>query len=91
MPNPSRENKFSGTNGDREMFIFPVQLTTSGIGNLTRLIHTLAIIRDDHVTYSSTFIITNDGADFTSLLRRDYDNDNDNGRSVWVRSRKCIY
>ena len=39
--NPSRETKFSGANGDREMFIFPVQLTTSRIGKLTRLIHTL--------------------------------------------------
>ena len=28
---------------DREIFIFPVQLTTYRIGNLTRLIHTLAI------------------------------------------------
>ena len=28
---------------DREIFIFPVQLTTSRIGNLTRLVHTLAI------------------------------------------------
>ena len=28
--------------GDREIFIFPVQLTTCRIGNLTRLIHTLA-------------------------------------------------
>ena len=33
--NPSRETKFSGANGDREIFIFPVQLTTSRIGNLT--------------------------------------------------------
>ena len=41
--NPSRETKFSGANGDREIFIFPVQLTTCRIGNLTRLIHTLAI------------------------------------------------
>ena len=32
---------------DREIFIFPVQLTTSRIGNLTGLIHTLAIC-DDH-------------------------------------------
>ena len=40
----SRESKFSGANGDREIFIFPVQLTTSRIGNLTRLIHnTLAM------------------------------------------------
>ena len=36
LPNPSRETKFSGTNGDREIFIFPVQLTTSRIGNPTR-------------------------------------------------------
>ena len=28
-------------NGDRELLIFRVQLTTSRIGNLTRLIHTL--------------------------------------------------
>ena len=41
----AREGKFLGANGDREKFnfIFPVQLTTSRIGNLTRLIHTLAI------------------------------------------------
>ena len=38
---PSRETKFSGANGDGEIFIFPVQLTTSRIGNLTRLIYTL--------------------------------------------------
>ena len=42
MPNPSRETKFSGANGDREKSIFPVQLTTSRIGNLT-----LAVC-DDH-------------------------------------------
>ena len=39
--NPSRETKFSGANGDREIFIFLVQLTTSRIDNLTRLIHSL--------------------------------------------------
>ena len=39
--NPSRKTKVSGANRDREMLIFPVQLTTSRIGNLTRLIHTL--------------------------------------------------
>ena len=43
LPNPSRETKFSGANADREMIIFPVQLKTSRIGNLTRFIHTLAI------------------------------------------------
>ena len=35
---PSHEIKFSGVNGDREVLTFPVQLTTSKIGNLTRLI-----------------------------------------------------
>ena len=41
------ENKFSGANGDREKFIFAVQMaTTSRIGNLTRLILTLAKCND---------------------------------------------
>ena len=35
--------------------MFPVQLTTSSIGNLTRLIHTFAICDDDH-TYIHTYI-----------------------------------
>ena len=43
---PSRETKFSGANGDREKSIFPVQLNTSRIGNLTQLIHTLPICED---------------------------------------------
>ena len=43
LPNPSREAKFSDANADREVSIFPVQLTTSRIGNLSRLIHTIAI------------------------------------------------
>ena len=47
-PNPSRETKLSGVNGVREMFIFPVQLTTSRIGNLTRLIHTLLDVMTVH-------------------------------------------
>ena len=29
LSSPSRENKFSGANGDREIFNFPAQLTTS--------------------------------------------------------------
>ena len=40
---PVSETKFSGANADREIFVFPVQLTTCRIGNLNRLIHTLAI------------------------------------------------
>ena len=44
LPNPSRETKSLSANGDREKLIFPVQLTTSRIGNLTRLIPTLATV-----------------------------------------------
>ena len=39
-PNLSSETKFSGTNGNTEMFVFPVKLTTSRIDILTRLIIT---------------------------------------------------
>ena len=49
LPNPSRETKFSGANAFREIFIFPVQVTTSRIGNLTRLIHTIAICVTIHI------------------------------------------
>ena len=35
--------KFSGANGDRGVVVFPVQLTTNRIVNLTRLILTLAV------------------------------------------------
>ena len=48
--NPSRETKFSGTHGDRGIFVFPVQLTTSRIGNLTRLIHTLPDVMTIHIS-----------------------------------------
>ena len=39
----SRDQILRRANGDREIFIFPVQLTTSRIGNLTRLILTLLL------------------------------------------------
>ena len=53
LPNSSRETKFPGANADREIFMFPVQLTTSRIGNLTWLIYraTLVICMCDH-TYT---------------------------------------
>ena len=55
-PNPSRETKFAGADGDREIFIFLVQLTTSRINNLTRLIYTrYSAICADH-TYIKTWI-----------------------------------
>ena len=55
----ARETKFSGANGDGEIFIFPVQPTTSRIGNLnlTRLILTLAIC-DGHTYIEPTYILT---------------------------------
>ena len=51
-PKQSRETKFPGANGDREILFFPVQLTTSRIDNLTRLIFTLA--KCDGHTYMSS-------------------------------------
>ena len=50
MPDPFHETKFSGANGDREILIFPVQLTIGRIDNLARLILRLAIC-DDHTYY----------------------------------------
>ena len=38
--------------------IFPVQLTTSRIGNLTRLIHTLLYVMTIHTIYIHTYIHT---------------------------------
>ena len=50
--NPSHETKFSGANGDREIFISPVQLTSSRIGNLIRLIIILLyMVRSTVVQY----------------------------------------
>ena len=46
--------KFSGTHGDRGIFIFPVQLTPSRIGNLTRLIHTLLYVMTVHTYIRGT-------------------------------------
>ena len=54
-PNLSRETKFSGANGDRGKFILFVQLTTSRIGNLTQLIHTL-LYSDEHAYCCGQFV-----------------------------------
>ena len=43
---PSSETEFSGASGDKEFFIFPVQLTTSRTGNLTRVDRYSAICED---------------------------------------------
>ena len=51
---PSRETKFSGTNGDnREILFFPVQLTKSKIGNYSD--DPYSAICDDH-TYIHTLL-----------------------------------
>ena len=44
----SRDQILRHKNADREIFIFPVQLTTCETGKLTRLIHALAICMRDH-------------------------------------------
>ena len=54
LPDPFRETKFSGANADREIFIFLVQLMTSRISNLIRLIHTLAICVTIHAHQSTS-------------------------------------
>ena len=46
---PVSRDEISGANADREIFIFPVQLTTCRVGNLTRLILTLAICVTIHI------------------------------------------
>ena len=48
----ARPNSQARTRTTGEILIFPDQLTTSRIDNLTRLIHTLAIC-NDHTTYSN--------------------------------------
>ena len=48
LPHPSRETKFSDANGDREILIFSVQLTTSIMRNLTRLILLLLYVMTIH-------------------------------------------
>ena len=49
LPKPSRETKFSGANGDRKIYIFPLQLTTSRIGNLTQLILLMSCVVTIHI------------------------------------------
>ena len=61
LPNPSRETKqFSGANEDREIFVFPVQLTMSWIDDLSWLIDALTICVTIHtcVTVSTMPIST---------------------------------
>ena len=50
-PNPSSENKFSGANRNGEEVFFSVQLTTSRVGNHTRLINILLKLITIHEGY----------------------------------------
>ena len=54
----SHETKLSGTYGDRGTSIFSVHLTTSRIGNLTRLVHTLLYVMTIHtyIVHIHTYI-----------------------------------
>ena len=55
QPEYGDEQTDAGRDYDREMLIFPDQLTTSRIGNLTRLILTLAICDDPFVAFDQRF------------------------------------
>ena len=61
--------KFSDANGDREKICFSLQLTTSKIGNLTRLIHTLLYVMSIHIYVLSRQILESRGK--VELERRD--------------------
>ena len=54
QPNLTRETKLSGANGDRENPIFLVQLTTSRIGNRTRLMPNLLKVTTTHTNTQQT-------------------------------------
>ena len=51
-PNPSSETKFSGAKGDREIFIFRVQLTTSRIGWQPYPVDPYSAICDNHTIHT---------------------------------------
>ena len=55
--NTQYRTKFPDTNADKEIFIFPVHLTTCRIGNLTRLIHALAICGTIHTYIGRSTVV----------------------------------
>ena len=61
----ARPDSQARTNGDREIFIFPVQLTTGRIGNLTRLILFLLYVMTIH-----TYIAENKTSEIKDLFSR---------------------
>ena len=73
LPASRVPTKFSRTYGGRGIFIFPVQLTTSRIGNLTRLIHTLLYVMTIH-TYIHIHTYPPEGHQIGARKRRTPDN-----------------
>ena len=69
LPNLFRDIQFSGANEDWEVFVFPVQLTTSRIGNLTRLILTRAIYVMTIHPYIQYLTVWNSGASPADVYR----------------------
>ena len=64
------ETKFSRANAAREIFIFLVQLTTSRIGDLTRLIHTLAICVTIHAYFTLAVVAIYSGSLFRFRMKK---------------------
>ena len=69
LPNLFRDIQFSGANENWGTFVFPVQLTTSRIGSLTRLILTLAIYVMIIHTYIQYLTVWNSGASPADVYR----------------------
>ena len=65
-------DRISGTNADREIFTFPVQLITCRTGNLTRLIHTLAICVTIHtyIRVVCNYQVSQKVSDISSVFTR---------------------
>ena len=55
---PVSRDQIVSANGDGEISVFPVQLTTRRIGSLTRLIPTLAMCSTKHTTTFRAFFIS---------------------------------
>ena len=54
---PVSRDQILSTYGDRGISILPVQLTTSRIGSLTRLTHTLLYVMTIHTYIHVTFLV----------------------------------
>ena len=80
---PVSREQILRANGDREKIIFPVQLTTSRIGNFTRLINAmLYYVMTIHTTaavsffYGECVFLPDDASDFEGIFLPLYSSDN---------------